>query len=140
MKGRRRGAMKIDDLKIIMSDLIREPKIQDEKYKHAYVDGVLDFFNKVKAKLGGGKMKIKCGRHEYELKEGDYILDNGACYQFIPKDNSLLPCGKWERLSSVRVSKKEFNRIIVHQNFKIKIGSISKMKYYFWNENDHPKK
>lgn len=40
--------MNIDDLKIIMSDLIREPRIKDEHYKHAYIDGVLDFFNKAK--------------------------------------------------------------------------------------------
>jgi len=34
-----------------MSDLIREPRISDEKYKSAYVDGLLDFFNKAKNKL-----------------------------------------------------------------------------------------
>jgi len=39
--------MKIEALKIIMSDLVRSPRIQDEKYKAAYIDGVLDFFNKV---------------------------------------------------------------------------------------------
>ena len=43
--------MKIEDLKIIMSDLIQSPKIQDEKYKSAYIDGILDFFNKAKQKL-----------------------------------------------------------------------------------------
>ena len=43
--------MKIDDLKIIMSDLIRQPRIADEKYKSAYIDGVLDFFGKLKDKI-----------------------------------------------------------------------------------------
>ena len=43
--------MKVDDLKIIMADLIRQPRISDEKYKSAYVDGVLDFFNKARVKL-----------------------------------------------------------------------------------------
>lgn len=43
--------MTINDAKIIMSELITNPKIHDEKYKSAYIDGVLDFFNKIKAKL-----------------------------------------------------------------------------------------
>lgn len=43
--------IKLDDLKIIMSDLIQSPKIQDKKYKSAYIDGILDFFNKVREKL-----------------------------------------------------------------------------------------
>jgi hypothetical protein len=44
--------MIVEDLKIIMSDLIREPRINDEKYKSAYIDGILDFFNKE-----GGSLK-----------------------------------------------------------------------------------
>jgi len=41
----------LSELKIIMSDLIREPRIKDFNYKSAYVDGVLDFFNQVKDKV-----------------------------------------------------------------------------------------
>ena len=40
--------IKKEYLKIAMVDLIRNPKIQDEKYKSAYIDGVLDLFNKIK--------------------------------------------------------------------------------------------
>jgi len=43
--------MKIEELKIMMSDLIREPRIEDVKYKFAYIDGVLDMFNKVQKAL-----------------------------------------------------------------------------------------
>ena len=43
--------MKQEDLKIIMSDLISHPRIEDMKYKSAYIDGVLDFFNRVSKKL-----------------------------------------------------------------------------------------
>lgn len=43
--------MNENDLKIIMRDLTREPRISDDKCKFAYVDGILDFFNKVKLKL-----------------------------------------------------------------------------------------
>ncbi len=41
----------LDDLKIIMSDLIRCPRTGNEQYKAAYIDGVLDFFNKLKNKM-----------------------------------------------------------------------------------------
>jgi len=44
--------MKLSDLKEIMADLIRDPKIGDMNYRHAYIDGVLDMFNKVKEKEG----------------------------------------------------------------------------------------
>ncbi len=33
---------------------------------------------------------IKIGRTEYEIKKGDYILDNGACHQFCSGDNRSL--------------------------------------------------
>jgi hypothetical protein len=81
-------------------------------------------------------MKIKCGRYEYELKDGDYILDNGACYQFCPKDNSLLPWGTWHRVGAVGVSKKEFARITILPNIiKKKSKQYSFCTYYFWKEN-----
>ena len=41
----------LSELKIIMSDLIREPRIKDFNYKSAYIDGVLDMFNSIKAKI-----------------------------------------------------------------------------------------
>ena len=40
----------LEELKAIMGDLIASPRIADEKYKSAYIDGVLDFFNKLKGK------------------------------------------------------------------------------------------
>jgi hypothetical protein len=41
----------LSELKIIMSDLIREPRIKDFNYKSAYIDGVLDMFNRIKDKV-----------------------------------------------------------------------------------------
>jgi hypothetical protein len=37
---------------------------------------------------------IKVGREEYEVKKGDYIVFNGACYQFTAGD---LRCLKFKR-------------------------------------------
>jgi hypothetical protein len=47
----KKSKLTLSELKIIMSDLIREPRIKDPSYKSAYVDGVLDFFNRVKDKV-----------------------------------------------------------------------------------------
>ena len=42
----------IEDLKIITSDLLTSiKKDKDDKYRFAYTDGVLDFFNLVKGKM-----------------------------------------------------------------------------------------
>ena len=35
---------------------------------------------------------IKIGRNNYEIKKGDYVLFNGACYQFCAGDRRGL---KW---------------------------------------------
>jgi hypothetical protein len=47
----KKSNLTLSELKIIMSDLIREPRIKDEGYKHAYIDGVLDMFNRIKDKV-----------------------------------------------------------------------------------------
>lgn len=37
--------------------------------------------------------KIKIGRTEYDIKTGDYIMYNGACYQFCSGDGRVLKYG-----------------------------------------------
>lgn len=34
--------------------------------------------------------KIKIGRIEYEIKKGDYVMYNGACFQFCAGDGRML--------------------------------------------------
>jgi hypothetical protein len=85
-----------------------------------------------------GTVKIKCGRHEYELKNGDYILDNEYCYQFIPKDNSLLPFDRYDKKTSVIVSRGEFKRLIKFTKWEVKITGNKEdrtlLTYYIWRE------
>ena len=38
----------LEKLKIILSNLITAPHINNENYKSAYINGVLDLFNKIK--------------------------------------------------------------------------------------------
>ena len=35
------------------------------------------------------KYTIKCGRQTLELKKGDTIMDNGACYQLITRTRTV---------------------------------------------------
>jgi hypothetical protein len=44
-------------------------------------------------------MEIKIGRKTYKVKEGDYIIFNGACYQFCAGDGRIL---KQEGFNSYR--------------------------------------
>jgi hypothetical protein len=66
---------------------------------------------------------IKIGRTEYQIKKGDYILDNGACYQFCSGDgrtlkqvgytgytNLVLPKSLVNKITFSEMTKKESNR------------------------------
>lgn len=79
------------------------------------------------------KATIKCGRFTYEIKKGDKLLDNGACLQFLPKDNSILPFRDWFTARSAKVSKKEFKRVTKEYNFRIyRDSSWDKLIYYVY--------
>lgn len=67
--------------------------------------------------------KVKIGRKEYDVKSGDYILYNGAVYQFCAGDkrtlkqkgfdtfNALtLPTTMVKKLPFIRMVKVSFNR------------------------------
>ena len=48
---------------------------------------------------------IKIGRETYEVKKGDYILYNGACYQFIAGDRRTLKHKGWTTYTSLVMPK-----------------------------------
>ena len=66
---------------------------------------------------------IKVGRETHKVKKGDYILYNGACYQFMAGDGRIL---KWEgftgysnlkmpmtlikKIPFIRMTKVDFNK------------------------------
>lgn len=58
--------------------------------------------------------KIKCGRHEFELQDGDTIMDNSACLQLTTRKIR----DGWS-LHSPMVSKKEFKRFCEMENTSI---------------------
>lgn len=67
--------------------------------------------------------KVKIGRKEYDVKSGDYILYNGAVYQFCAGDKRILkqqgfdvfntlqlPATMVKKLPFIRMAKVSFNR------------------------------
>lgn len=77
--------------------------------------------------------KVKIGRKEYDVKSGDYILYNGAVYQFCAGDKRTLkqqgfdtytslplPATMVKKLPFIRMAKVSFNR-----------GGVDMTKWYF---------
>lgn len=54
---------------------------------------------------------IKIGRNEYEIKKGDYILYNGACYQFITFDKRILDFKNHQKIHSLTIPKTTIKKI-----------------------------
>ena len=52
--------------------------------------------------------KIKIGKKEYEVQKGDYILNNGSCWQFVAGDRRVLAFLRGrERPTSFRLNPKD---------------------------------
>ena len=65
---------------------------------------------------------VKIGRKEYPIKKGDYILYNGACYQFCSGDGRTLKLERYTQYTNLRlpdamVKKIPFNDM-QKQNYK----------------------
>jgi hypothetical protein len=58
--------------------------------------------------------KIKCGRNEYELEDGDTVMDNGACVQLITRE-----VRKGWQTYSPRVSKAAFKAFKADPNVRV---------------------
>ena len=46
---------------------------------------------------------VKIGRCEYPVKKGDYILYNGACYQFCSGDGRTLKIERYTQYTNLRL-------------------------------------
>jgi hypothetical protein len=54
---------------------------------------------------------LKIGRTEYEVKKGDYILNNGACYQFCSGDGRALKIEGFNMYANLRIPKSLISKI-----------------------------
>ena len=60
------------------------------------------------------EITIKVGRKEYRPQAGDYILWNGACYQFCTGDGRALYSKKWTNYTAVRLPKSTVKKMPFH--------------------------
>ena len=78
---------------------------------------------------------IKIGRKTYEIKKGDYILFNQACYQFCSGDNRTLKVEGWNRYSNLVIPKSRMKEIDLESMKKIETGNKEKrtllIRWYF---------
>ena len=65
---------------------------------------------------------VKIGRKEYPIKKGDYILYNGACYQFCSGDGRTLKLERYIQYTNLRLPNAMVKKIpfenMVKQNYK----------------------
>ncbi len=73
---------------------------------------------------------IKVGRETHEVKKGDYILYNGACYQFIAGDGRTLKHQGWTSYSSLVMPKTLVKKIPFDSMTKKEVGDFL-TKWYF---------
>jgi hypothetical protein len=80
-------------------------------------------------------MKIKYYRQEVESKKGDYVLFNGACYQFCAGDKRKLWFEGYHNVTSFLLSQKMLKQIPLGTMKKIVKGNIedrTQMIYWFF--------
>jgi len=80
-------------------------------------------------------MKFKIRKREIETKKGDYILFNGACYQFCTGDKRQIYFDGWHSVNSILLTKKVFNEIDFSELIKKEFGEKEKrtlMVYWFF--------
>jgi len=76
---------------------------------------------------------IKIGRKEHLIKKGDYILFNGACYQFCAGDGRTLERKRWNTYSSLRIPKTTVKKLTLDKMTKeesISYG-VNIIKWFF---------
>ena len=56
-------------------------------------------------------MKIKIRNTEYKIRKGDYIMDNGHCYQLCSGDGRLLKMRGFDRYGYILLTKKVMKSI-----------------------------
>ena len=72
---------------------------------------------------------IKIGRNEYQPQKGDYILFNGACYQFCSGDRRTLLQKGFDSYTSLGISMTALKKIEFDELNIVKKGNF--IYYYF---------
>ena len=77
--------------------------------------------------------KVKIGRKEYDVKSGDYILYNGAVYQFCAGDKRTLKQQGFDTLNSLQIPITMVKKIPFIRMVKINFQreGLDMTKWYF---------
>jgi len=78
---------------------------------------------------------IKIGRKTHEIKKGDYILFNQACYQFCAGDNRGLKMEGYTKCTSLVMPKSRLKEIDFNNMKKVEVGNKEErtllIRWYF---------
>ena len=74
--------------------------------------------------------QVKIGRNIIQVKTGDYVLWNGACYQYFAGDRRTLVTKGWDSFFALEMAKGVFNKLDQTQMRVVK-KSEDFIKYYF---------
>jgi hypothetical protein len=55
--------------------------------------------------------EFKVGRKTYKIENGDFILDNGSCFQFIKKNYAVMGYRGFDKITSIVLTKKVLSEI-----------------------------
>lgn len=61
-------------------------------------------------------MKLKIGRHEYEISAQDAFMDNGSCVQLLTQS---LEKGTWEYRPNPKLSKRAIREIEAYERIPV---------------------
>lgn len=82
--------------------------------------------------------QIKIGRKHYQIKDGDYILYNGACYKFCSGDGRILKQKSFDSYRCLRISRACQKAIpfdkMGKETFK-RFGGVELIRWTFKNQN-----
>lgn len=78
---------------------------------------------------------VKIGRKEYQVKKGDYILYNGACYQFCSGDCRTLKLERYIQYTNLILPNAMVKKIpfddMQKQNYKSSSSGMDLVRWYF---------
>jgi len=77
--------------------------------------------------------EIKIGRRVFDIKSGDYIMYNGACYQFCTGDKRTLYRKTWIDYRQIRIPKIRLKEIPFDKMRKeTRDSDMIKSKLTYW--------
>jgi len=72
---------------------------------------------------------ITVRKKEYEVKKGDYILDNGSCLQFVTGNRRIIRTSGFDAFDYVELNKKAISEIDLSKLTKVENNGY--VKYIF---------